>query len=181
MTLKLTGSAPVGTFKTQAIVLTDNEYQPEISINVLAYIRGLISLFPTQCYLGTLAPGQMVEKTFNLEKSGEVADLKAPVIKDAPEWLATAVETTQENRKYSIKVSIRIPEEMKGKLSGSFVIETGDPTIPQFEVPVFGYVLHPAIPTEGSTASKSSDSGSEAAEGSQATAEDETKKATESR
>lgn len=183
VTVKLAGSAPVGTFKTQVTVLTDNELQPAISFNVLAYIRGLISLFPTQCYLGTLTPGQTVEKTFDLEKSGEVADLILPVIKETPAWLSTTVETIQENKKYAIKASITIPEDMKGKLSGSFVIETSDTNVPRFEVPVFGYVLPSGTPAEEQPdlTNPASESGPATTEGSSEIVESETEKTPESR
>ncbi len=139
--LKLRETAPVGAFTGTVTIHTDHASQREIALNVLAFVRGPITLAPTQCYLGTLVPGQSIEKKFTIEKTGENPALQLPTVSSAPDWLTASVETVSEQQKYSITISVTVPNDAIGRLSGKFNIETGDANTPLFEVPVFGYVL----------------------------------------
>jgi hypothetical protein len=141
ITLTLLDSAPAGAFSSHISIDTDHDIQKTIRLRVLAYIRGAVSIFPTQCYLGTLDPGQVVKKTFTVEKAGDTPDLDPPVIQSSYEWLSYTVETIEENRQYDLVVTISVPDGMSGRFSGQFVIETNDASTPRFEVPVFGFIL----------------------------------------
>jgi len=147
LTLTLSDTTPVGNFSETVTVTTNHAHQTEIVIRVLGFIRGPVTLNPTQCYLGTIDPGQVVEKSFTLEKSGDEADFEPPTINSSLPWLTYSIETLKEKKKYSIKVTITVPEDQTGRFSGQFVIETQEPSSPRFEIPVFGYILTPATET----------------------------------
>jgi len=137
------GSAKEWTLTLTLSVTTNHPHQTEISIRALGYIRGPVTLNPTQCYLGTIDPGQVVEKIFTLEKFGDEADFEPPTISSNHSWLTYSIETLKEKKKFSITVTITVPEDQTGRFSGQFVIETQEPSSPRFEIPVFGYILPP--------------------------------------
>jgi hypothetical protein len=141
VTLRLLESAPAGAFSETVTLQTTHPIQDNITLKVYAWVRGPVSVSPTQFYLGTLVPGDVIEKTFSVEKSGEPADLQPPVLSSAPDWLTYSIETIQENRQYNVNITVSVPENLTGRLSSTITIETNDLSNPRFEIPIFGYVL----------------------------------------
>lgn len=143
--LTLKDTAPAGRFSDQVLLTTNSDLQKEIPIDVLGFIRSNVSVRPTQCYLGTLTPGESVEETFTVRKTGETTDLAPPEIKNAPEFMTYEVKTVTDQKEYSILATFTVPSDHSGRLSGSFTVVTGQASLPEFEVPVFGYVLPPDV------------------------------------
>ncbi|MBN1880146.1 DUF1573 domain-containing protein [bacterium] len=161
LALKLLDTTPVGAFKSTVKILTDHAAQKEITINVLAYVRGPVSLYPTQCYLGAVEPGQLITKTFAIEKEGDDPAFAPPTVSSMPDWISASIECLTANRKYSISIEVIVPQDIEGRLSGQFVIDTQEPTAPRFEVPVFAYVLPQVTPTAAATSDASGQPASE--------------------
>ncbi len=139
-TLRLTlpEDTPAGKFVSKIRVLTNSTDQPEAMIQAIGFVRSQISILPTQCYLGTLKPGDEVVKTFRIRKIGDPT-LEAPTVRTKLPGLTWSVETAEEGSRYNLEVRVAIPEDHTGRLSGDFTILTNDPTRPEFTVPVFGY------------------------------------------
>lgn len=143
ITVTLLASAPVGAFSGYVEILTDHPIQKTIRIRVLAYVRSAVSIYPTQGYLGTVDPGQVITKTFTVEKAGDDPNLKPPIVKSSYDWMQHSVETVTENRKYNVVITITIPKDKTGRFSGLLEIETQDASTPMFEVPIFGFIFSP--------------------------------------
>jgi len=140
-TLKLTlpEDTPVGKFAAKIRIKTDFHLQPEYILPVLAFVQGQITIRPTQCYLGTLHPGEEKEQNYRLSKIGEPT-LIAPVLESDLEALEWSVEPKEEGSEYTIKTKLIVSENQQGRLTGQIKIITGDPVQPEFIIPVFGYV-----------------------------------------
>ena len=167
ITVTLLDSAPVGTFSGYVEILTDHHIQKTIRIRVLAYVRSAVSIYPTQGYLGTVDPGQVITKTFTIEKAGEEPNLKPPVVQSSFDWMQYSVETVSENRKYNVVVTITIPEDRVGRFSDNLVIETHEASTPTFNVPIFGFIFIPVSDQTGqesmtNTATEPEDTGDSA-------------------
>ncbi|HPQ39790.1 MAG TPA: hypothetical protein PLV45_05395, partial [bacterium] len=147
LTLTLRDTAPAGRFSDTVVLTTDAEQQPEIPIDVLGFIRSNVTVRPTQCYLGTLVPGESVTKTFTVRKTGPEPNLKPPEIKTPPEFMTFTVTPVVDQKEYAIEATFTVPPEHSGRLSGAFTVVTGQESLPEFEVPVFGYVLPPDTAT----------------------------------
>ncbi|MCD4654057.1 DUF1573 domain-containing protein [bacterium] len=139
--LTLKETAPVGRFSDTVILTTDSDLQQALAIDVLGFVRGVVSVRPTQCYLGTLNPGETIEKTFVVSEAGSETTLREPSILKPPEWLQYTVETETENKRYKVQVKFTIPENQVGRFGGEFTIDIGHDSLKEFEIPVFGYIL----------------------------------------
>ncbi|MBN1296048.1 DUF1573 domain-containing protein, partial [bacterium] len=146
LTIRLNETAPAGRLSETLTIVTDAPHQPEIPLDVLGFIASNVTIRPTQSYLGTLMPGDTIQRTFTVKKSGDTADLKTPTVTGAPPGVEITIKTIDENRSYEINVTFTIPENSQGRFSGSFTIVTGDASLPEFEVPFFGYILPPDTP-----------------------------------
>lgn len=150
--LTLKETAPVGRFTDIVVLTTNSEQQKTINVDVLGFVRGTVSVRPTQCYLGTLTPGEVIKRTLRVVQRAEEADLKKPVIEEIPEWMSYTVTTETEGKHYNIDITFIVPAEKTGRFGGTFTITVDHPSLDTFEVPVSGYVLDSSfIKKEGST------------------------------
>jgi hypothetical protein len=137
--LHLPKETPAGRFSAKIRIKTDSSTEPEFTFPVFGIVEGELSINPTQCLFGTLEPGAEKSKTLLLTKEGEPT-LAVPKLESSISYISSEVETKKEGAEYSIKIILKTPENLKGKLAGEIKIITNDPNQPEIIVPVFGYV-----------------------------------------
>jgi len=141
LNLTLKETAPVGRFSDTVTIKTDSKLQSEINLDVMGFVRGTVTVRPTQCYLGTLSPGDSVDQTFTVSETGEETSLEEPSISDPPEWLKYTIETESEKKRYKVNVTFTVPNDQTGRFSKTFTINVGHKSLKEVEIPVFGYIL----------------------------------------
>ncbi|MBN1355600.1 DUF1573 domain-containing protein [bacterium] len=147
LSLKLPENTPAGKVHALVKIKSDSDLQPEISFPVYGIVRSQVSVVPTQCYFGTLNPGETKEKSIRIEKTGDPT-LDTPTIQCEIPNLECAIETKEPGRLYILKVSLHVPINHQGRLSGELIVLTNDPAQQEIRLPVFGYT--PAVRIENS-------------------------------
>ncbi len=152
LTLKLPPETPAGRFHAIVKLITDSKLQPEVSFPVFGIVRSRVSINPTQCYFGTLIPGEKKQQRIVVLETGDF-ELAPPTITATIPELTWTVDTKQENKKYVINLELVVPQDHAGRLSGELVIHTNDETQPEFTIPIFGYTPH-NLPEQNSSADR---------------------------
>lgn len=150
ISLKLPSTTPIGRFAGKVRITTDFEAQKEIIIPVFGYVRGPISINPTQVYFGAIAPGEIKEKTLILSSKAN-AEISAPEVTSDVPGLSFQIEPRTEKQEYAIKLTLQPVMNSLGKISGLVTIKTLNENQPSFEVPIFAYIAAAiATPEPGS-------------------------------
>ena len=142
--ITLPKDTPAGRFQGKIGINTTSSTQPQISFPVFGVVRSQISILPTQCYFGSLQPGKNYEKTITITNTGE-GKLPPPKIVCDLDSITYELETTESEKSYNLIIKLHVPEQYDGKLSTQIKIKLQDPTLPEFELPVFGYIYRSSI------------------------------------
>jgi len=137
--LSLPPDTPTGKFSAKVRLETNAPMQPYYILEALAFVQSSVSIRPTQCYWGTISPGEEKTRSFRVRTSGDHI-LETPVVHTELPDHTWQVETQEEGKSYIVKMTLNVPLDFKGKISGDFKVTTNDPTQPDLHVPVFGYV-----------------------------------------
>jgi Protein of unknown function (DUF1573) len=142
LVLTLPGDTPAGRFNAEVRLRTNSTLQPSITFPVYGIVRSQVSITPTQCYFGTLTPGEVKEKIIHVEKRGD-ASLESPIVTCDNPHITWTVDTDEPGSEYTIQVKLTVPADHSGRLAGELIIQTNDITQPEFAMPIFGYT--PAV------------------------------------
>ncbi len=138
LTVTIPATAPAGKLEDTLILSLDHPDQTECRVIVKAVVRSSVSVMPTQIYLGSIESGEERSAKIKVSKSGN-ATLQAPTVKTDLKGVTWTIEEKKAGVEFEIKLVFRIPEETSAQYSGIITVMTTDPTLPEFEVPLFGY------------------------------------------
>jgi hypothetical protein len=102
LTVNLKPSAPIGYFKDEVTLWTNDPSSPKIPVSVAALVQSNVTLTPSVINLGTLKVGQSIQKTIMVRSSKPFKltaikpgspDLTAPPVTDQAKTLHTVVVT----------------------------------------------------------------------------------------
>lgn len=138
LTVTIPNTTPTGKLEDTIILNLDSPNQTEARIAVKAVVRSPVSVSPTQIYLGAIDHGQEYPSRIKVTKSGD-ATLQAPTVKSDLAGVTWTIDEKKPGAEYDIKLLFTIPVSVSAQYTGIVMVMTTDPTLPEFEVPIFGY------------------------------------------
>ncbi len=141
--LETNKSLKVGSYKQTAIVYTDNERFPEISLYLEVNVTGDLAISPTSVRLVDLDDTSKTELPV-ITVSNTNGDLKIKHVSSNLPFLKLEVSAAEPNKAFNIRLSLNkdAVEKMKLKrqqdFSGYILIETNDKDTPLIQLPVTG-------------------------------------------
>ncbi|GEM_PF-6797027 len=138
LTVTIPATASAGKLEDTVILSLDHPEQSEFRVIVKAVVRSSVSVNPTQIYLGSIEPGEERSTKIKVSKTGD-ATLRAPTVKTDLNGVTWNIEEKKTGADFEIRLVFKIPEDSNAQYSGIITVMTSDPTLPEFEVPVFGY------------------------------------------
>ncbi|MBN1552688.1 DUF1573 domain-containing protein [bacterium] len=139
LVMHLPKETPAGRFFSKVKLSTNSPLQPEVVFPVYGVVRSQVSARPTQAYFGTLSPGEVKNLDIKISKTGDPT-LKILSITSTVDAITWEQETVEDGAVYNLKLTLTVPNDHAGRISGTIDITTSDPTQPEISIPVFGYV-----------------------------------------
>jgi hypothetical protein len=97
---------PVGRFREQVVLATDNEKVPTLSLFVTGEVLGAISVTPRHLPLGTIQPGTPVRKIIRLQSAQPDLAFRVVNVKSTVEGLTTELITVTPGKEYQVAVGL---------------------------------------------------------------------------
>ena len=128
----------LGPFNEKVIITTNQPKQPSIIINIKAIIYGPIKTKPEMVFFGFVKQNERITKeivvsTLN-KKAIEIKNAKTTII-----GLTIKIAKLADNDQILI-TAILDTAGIQGRIDGTILLETNDPEMPTYTVPVFGYI-----------------------------------------
>jgi hypothetical protein len=133
----LSGDLPVGPFKDEITLRTNDPRAPVIPVSVAALVQGRVTISPSTLVLGRLKPGQAVKTTVLLRASAPCKLVEAQPVKGEASAATTKGNASQ--AVHPVTVTIKAPPET-GPFTIALDLVTDLPNEPPTRLTAFGTV-----------------------------------------
>jgi hypothetical protein len=120
LTATLKSSAPVGIFKDEITLKTNDPSSPTIPVSVSAVVQSNVTISPSVINLGTVRPGQTMQKTVMVRSA---RPFKVTAIKASQTDLTTPAPTDQSRPLHTIVLTFKVPTR-PGPYNATVEVET---------------------------------------------------------
>ena len=136
--IRYDGALPVGNFKDQLNIVTDNSEYPQLQVAIRGKVMGAVRLSPDVITLGVIDGDQLPSRVIRIYAQGEDNFEIASVESTSP-LLSTELIRDEESNGYKLKVALtEMPPQ--GEFFEKLLIKTNNPAANPLEVPVYAYV-----------------------------------------
>jgi hypothetical protein len=137
LTATLKPSAPIGFFKDEITIKTNDPSSPSIPVSVAALVQSNVVASPSVINLGTLKVGQTVQKTVLLKSS---QPFKLTEIKPAQADLSAPAPVAQSKPLHTVLITFKAPTKL-GPYNSAVDIATDLKDEPEARVTVFANII----------------------------------------
>ena len=137
LTVKLNPSVPVGYFKDEITLKTNDPTGPTIPISVAAIVQSNVTVTPSVINVGAVRPGETVQKTFVVRAA---QPFKVIAIESNRSELALAAAPAESRPLHALQFTFKAPE-VPGAFNASVEIQTDLKDEPPAKLMVFATIV----------------------------------------
>lgn len=122
-------------------VVTDNETNPEVTIDLDANVYAKVFATPTAIMMPTLPHSELASINWPIIYVRKVRDAGLQIKKCSSTlpFLRMEVLNDADGQVYRVKLTVDPAKATKGEYKGTITIETNDPEVPVIEIPIKGF------------------------------------------